>query len=476
MPYVFHGGIYPDFQKNAARSEILKIAPPTRLRVPFLGCGVSGSNHYKKKYASAIPTIAVGDKVLQGQKIGRGEENSCSVYSPIAGTVTGIGEMTLPDGRETICAEIENDFSERRVPVSESLHLKKKLSECTYSEILSLIREMGIVDVGNGNVPLAEKLELSHDRVDICILNCVEDEPYITSGESILLSSPAKVINGMKIILKALGLRQGIIAIAENRPNIIRRVRRLLGRDRLFSIHVVNSKYPASDERLLIYALTRHEVPLGKIPQDIGVVTVGISAAAEVYSTFVTAAPTLSRVITVAGDAISSPCQVEVPIGTSFSEIVRFVGGVREDVRSPIFIEGGPMRGFSVLPDELDRYAVSKMTTGILVMTGKDRKRNAHPVCINCGRCVSACPMLLFPNQIYKLSHDERYAEAVDEGASVCIGCGSCTYVCPAGVDVASYVLRAAEKVRAEKSKDIDYFDPYASDGAAVQTDEGGTE
>ncbi|MCD8312051.1 MAG: hypothetical protein LUD43_06125 [Firmicutes bacterium] len=84
MPYVFHGGIYPDFQKNAARSEILKIAPPTRLRVPFLGCGVSGSNHYKKKYASAIPTIAVGDKVLQGQKIGRGEENSFSVYSPFS--------------------------------------------------------------------------------------------------------------------------------------------------------------------------------------------------------------------------------------------------------------------------------------------------------------------------------------------------------------------------------------------------------
>ena len=52
--------------------------------------------------------------------------------------------------------------------------------------------------------------------------------------------------------------------------------------------------------------------------------------------------------------------------------------------------------------------------------------------CINCGRCVDACPSRLIPSRLadYAEHHDEE-AFTKHEGLE-CMECGSCSFVCPA--------------------------------------------
>ncbi|MCD7776026.1 MAG: RnfABCDGE type electron transport complex subunit C [Firmicutes bacterium] len=471
MPYVFHGGIYPDLHGDTKNTGILEMTPPGTLMVPMLSCGVNAGNHYRRDYEPAKPIVRVGERVLRGQRIADGEKGkSCPVFSPVSGHVSDIGTMSLPDGRVTPFVQIYNDSEMTLFHGTENMRMNKRLSECTFEEIALLIRRAGIVDTGRGNVPLADKLELASGRVECCILNCIEDEPYISSDEKLLMETPETVLNGMKIVLKALGLREGIVALGENRPNLIKHLRRAIGHDKLFSIRVLKSKYPAGDERLLIYALARHELPLGKTPYDSGFMTVGPSALADVYRTFVTGVPPLSRVLTVAGDCVDGSYTVKAPIGTSFSDIIEFVGGVKEEKEPSSIIEGGPLRGHGIFPDKVNEFVVTNLTSGVLVMSEGSISRKKEYACINCGRCADVCPMMLSPHHIYRLSFDCRYDEAVSEGAALCIGCGSCTYVCPGGIDVSAYILHAADAVR--EHNDINRFIDPSFDGSTEIIDE----
>ena len=51
--------------------------------------------------------------------------------------------------------------------------------------------------------------------------------------------------------------------------------------------------------------------------------------------------------------------------------------------------------------------------------------------CINCGRCVQACPMRLFPNELSRACEYGRFEEAEGKDLTRCIECGICSYVCP---------------------------------------------
>ena len=53
--------------------------------------------------------------------------------------------------------------------------------------------------------------------------------------------------------------------------------------------------------------------------------------------------------------------------------------------------------------------------------------------CMNCGRCVDACPENLIPNRLAKFGTNGLMEEFEAWHGLECIECGSCTYVCPAG-------------------------------------------
>jgi len=137
--------------------------------------------------------------------------------------------------------------------------------------------------------------------------------------------------------------------------------------------------------------------------------------------------PVMDRIFTVTGDAVANPGNFEYCIGMSYAEILEEAGGFKEDPEK--MISGGPMMGFAMFTLDVP---VTKTSSSILGFTKDEVAKYEPTACINCGRCVEACPSRLIPSRLadYAEHHDE--AAFIKHEGLECMECGSCSFVCPA--------------------------------------------
>ena len=113
-------------------------------------------------------------------------------------------------------------------------------------------------------------------------------------------------------------------------------------------------------------------------------------------------------------------------------------------------ISGGPMMGFAMFGLDVP----TTKTSSSLLCLGKDAVAEFEPLaCINCGRCVEACPENLIPSRLAKFGNNGLMAEFEKWHGLECIECGSCSYVCPSRRQVAQSVKTMKKLVLAEKRK-----------------------
>ena len=150
-----------------------------------------------------------------------------------------------------------------------------------------------------------------------------------------------------------------------------------------------------------------------------------VTTTANVFRAVTTGRPLMEKIVTVTGDGANEPKNMLVRIGTSFADVVKAAGGIKDETQK--VVAGGPMMGKAV--SSLD-VPVVKGTNAILCLT-KLAVADMEPVCIRCGKCVSVCPMQLQPLYLY------RYAKAEDKEMlneyylNDCMECGCCSFVCP---------------------------------------------
>jgi electron transport complex protein RnfC len=131
--------------------------------------------------------------------------------------------------------------------------------------------------------------------------------------------------------------------------------------------------------------------------------------------------------VTVSGDAIIAPQNFGVRLGTSFNTLIEAVGGFRRPPEK--IIVGGPLMGFAIY--DLDIPVMKE--TGALICFSRDEIAALTPTpCLNCGRCIEACPEHLWPTQLAKLVERGDVAGFIEYGGHECSECGCCAYVCPA--------------------------------------------
>ena len=439
MAYTFSGGIHVEEYKNTRKCRIEALPPPAVVTIPL-------SQHIG---APAVACVNVGDAVTLGQKIGDVAEGmlGCPVHSSVSGTVKEIVKKTLPTGAVVDHIVIENDFLDTPCP---DIHpTEKRLADVTPEEIVTVVREAGIVGMGGAAFPAYAKINSAMGKVDKIIVNCAECEPFITANHRLLLEHGASVINGVKILLKALGVRVAFIAVEDNKMDAVQKLEELLGDSRMISVKVMKTKYPQGDERQLVYALTGQEIPAGKLPADVGCVIFNAETCAAIYKAFSTGMPSVSRVVTVDGDCIRRPKNLLVPVGTSASELIAFCGGLCRPPKK--LVSGGPMMGMAQWDPEMP---VTKSTSAVLVFSSRfGRKNVAKPACIRCGRCVSHCPMHLMPMYIAQFSQKGDLKRAEEYGAMSCVECGSCSYNCPGGVEIVQHIRVAKAAIKTEKAR-----------------------
>ncbi|MGM9626183.1 MAG: electron transport complex subunit RsxC, partial [Eubacteriales bacterium] len=347
-----------------------------------------------------------------------------------------IKEINAANGMKIVNVVIENDGCNTLDPSIQPY--PKRIQDITTEEIIDIIKNAGISGMGGATFPTYAKIQSALGKVQHLIVNCAECEPYITANHRLLLENPAAVINGIKILMRALGLRNAEIAVEDNKLDAINKLEQHLAGSDMIRVRVMKTKYPQGDERQLIYALKGIELPQGKLPADVGCVIFNAETCYAVFDAVAHGMPLIERTVTCDGDCIKSPKNVRVPLGTPYLDVINFCGGLRAQPKK--IVNGGPMMGIA----QWDIMGpVTKGTSAILVFSeNNDLHYDLPAACIRCGRCVKNCPMHLMPNYLAAFSQKGSYDSAEAYSVMSCVECGTCSYNCPGQVPIVQYIRK----------------------------------
>ena len=373
--------------------------------------------------APCTPVVKKGDHVDVGTLVGKAPSFvSANIYSGVSGTVSALDTLRYPNGASVQTVVIQPDGEQTVDPAV------KKPEVTDYASFIQAVQNCGLVGLGGAGFPTAVKLSPKNlDQIDTLVINGAECEPYLTADNREFLENSEEVLAGIRAVMQYLNIGRCLIGIERNKPEAMDKMFSLTKSDAAIKVAPLPSRYPQGAEKVLIEKTTGREVPRGGLPADVGVIVLNVTTVATIGKFLATGMPLTTKRLTVEGDAIAKPQNVEVIIGTPLQEVIDFCGGTKVEARK--VITGGPMMGTAQVSTD---FPVLKQNNGLLVLGDKSAHIPDPQPCIRCGRCISACPMGLSPVEIVG-AFNKKNVEALDDMmVDLCIACGTCSYVCPA--------------------------------------------
>ncbi|MBS4785672.1 MAG: electron transport complex subunit RsxC [Clostridiales bacterium] len=418
MPKLFSkslSGVKVPHSKNTADVETVVMPVPDKVVIPM-------KQHMGRE---CVPTVKLTDLVKVGQVIGDTDAFiGAPIHSSVSGKVTKIDDILATDGSSMKAVVIETDKLQE---VDESVKAPEVTDLKSFAEA---IRRSGLVGLGGAGFPTHVKLVPQNlDEVTTLLVNGAECEPFITADNRAMLEDTDDIAEGIRLVKQYMNLSTVIIGVEDNKPQAIQKLQSAVSGVEGASVKALKAQYPQGGEKVLIYECTGKIVPEGKLPSDVGCVVMNVSTIAFIAKYLRTGMPLVTKRVTVDGDAIAEPKNVEVAIGTSFGDVIDFCGGFKTEPKKVIM--GGPMMGFAV--PNLD-IPVMKNNNAILAFTAAKAAGAEKPEspCIRCARCVNACPFDLMPAAIEKAYKAGNIDALKALKVNLCMECGCCSYVCPA--------------------------------------------
>lgn len=313
------------------------------------------------------------------------------------------------------------------------------IKSLTSEQIVNAVRNAGVVGAGGGGFPTHIKLQA---KVDTVIANGSECEPLLTSDRTMMVQKPEWIIDGLKLAMQATGAKQGIIALKEHYQDAVAALRKQLPADGSITLHLLENYYPAGDEFLLVYEVTKKIIPEGGIPLQVGVVVNNVITLMQVAEA-VNGKPVVERTVTLAGE-FAQPQVVTVPVGTTYEDLIQIAGGLTGPADKIAIIDGGPMMGKIV---DNWSHGIGKTTSGVLALpedhfivrmarrTLPQMIKLSKSACCQCFRCSDLCPRNLIGHAIYphhtmrSVDYNQADPASAITSAFLCSQCGMCELV-----------------------------------------------
>lgn len=398
--------------------------------------------------APSVASVKPKDQVKRGQIIAEpGGFVSAALHAPTSGVIKAIEPRYHPVlARMSEAIVLEPDG--KHEPAENMSPTASDLDGILPEQIRKLAREAGIVGLGGAAFPTSVKLAPPEDKhIDTYLLNGSECEPYLTADHRVMLEQADKVLFGFRALMKASGVKRGIMCIEDNKPDAIEAIKQAMSSYDGLELAVLSARYPRGGEKQLVHAVLGREVPPPPgLPYDVGVLVSNVGTAYALAEAILTGLPLVERVVTVTGDGVAKPSNFKALLGTPLSYLIERAGGFTGTPGKVIL--GGPMMGRALKSIDVP---VLKGTSGILVLTKEQAVEEPILPCVKCGKCIDACPMGLQP--LWISAHAERglMEEAESFRAMDCIECGCCSYICPAKRPLVQWIKMAKADITSRR-------------------------
>ena len=425
-------GIHIPHNKATAELETTTMPLPSKIVLPM----------QQHAGAPCVPQVKRRTHVEVGQLVGHSEARmSADIYSPVSGIVREIRQIHYSNGWSDEAIVIEPDGEQ-------IVHESVVPPEVTdYASLVEAVKHSGIVGLGGAGFPTWLKMDTDLSNIDTWLVNGAECEPYLSTDYREMVEHPDTILEGIKACLDLSGVPRSLICIEDNKPRAIELLRKMAADDPRIDVYELPARYPQGASRVILRNVTGRSVPRGGHLTDVGALLFNVTTMSEIGRYLRTGMPLIKRRLTVMGDAIARPQNLEVYVGTPISEILEYCGcapGPRK------VIIGGPMTGTTQV--ELD-VPIIRQNCGLLAFGVNGPVVPRQTACIKCSRCIDHCPIRLSPIEIHK-AYISRDMKSLDRlMADLCIECGTCSYVCPSKQPLVQSTHLARAALRAEQRK-----------------------
>jgi len=308
---------------------------------------------------------------------------------------------------------------------------------------IDLIKDAGIIGAGGAGFPTHVKLNA---KVKTVIVNGAECEPLLKVDQQLMDKKADEILYALDKVVDETESETGIIALKGKYKKAIDSLNLKIKDYPKLQIFILENFYPAGDEQVLVYEVTKKIVPEGGIPLNVGVIVINVETLLNVYNA-INSIPVTEKYLTITGE-VRNPITVKVPIGISIEEAIEIAGG--SSIKDFCVIDGGPMMGKIV---EDIQGPIKKNTKGLIVLE-KDHKivqskiksiqstiRDARIACCQCSLCTEVCPRHLLGHKIEpsKIMRIASYGKTCSTEISptntfLCSECALCEQACIMGL------------------------------------------
>ncbi|MCK4764516.1 MAG: 4Fe-4S binding protein [Candidatus Aminicenantes bacterium] len=359
-------------------------------------------------------------KLKEDLPVKTGQQLKPGFFSTVTGTIKGFGPLT-PAVAEPIYLRIAVSDSEEIDPL---LQAEPDFLE---QEPQALLEKLNRANLG-----FCEELQ----PVDTVVVSAVDEEPLIMVYGQLLRENKERVFAGLRLLKHLTSAQKVVLAVPQPLYSFVSGA----AADGI-EVHSVVPRYPNGLPEILI----RDMAAAYNVDSHLFLNVEKLLAAAAALTD---GKPFSHKVVTVIDKQGAGNYRVR--IGTPLAELLKD----RRIKDNDKVIIGGPFRGSTCFDLSMP---VTAATDCIYIQDENEVAFFHNNQCLNCGRCVRACPVDLDVNLLGRYAEFAIFDQCLEMDLKNCIECGLCAYVCPSGRSLVQ-LLRLAksegEKLESELEKE----------------------
>ncbi len=361
--------------------------------------------------------VKSGDRVKIGTPLS--EKGGFTRHSSVSGIVNKVerGEVL-----------IENDKkNEREAELPFGIKTGKTLNELDAELLIKTVASAGIIE-SDSDCKTHVLLEQSYKKAKTLVINAVCTEESDAVPVYLVTHFAEQITAAMKIIMSALGIKQGVIALSKRSREAYEKLMRITEQSDMIRCERLSDKYPQQNPYLIVYALSGMELSPLSSCADAGYLVLSALSCFDIYRLFAQGRSSCTDIVSVAKSG-KETFLCELPKGVSADDLKMLF-----DLRGELTFSS-PLCKLSI--NDLGFARLSRISEAFAPVIGTG-------VCSRCGECDALCPMYLVVSEFA----DGGMAPYEKNNAMICIECGLCEEYCPAHIPLLS-------RIRAEKASDI---------------------